>query len=113
MAGSDRAFRSLAHHEPDTVVALLRALAPHVVPAGIAVVPDDAAPTRLDVLPPPREVDSALRLGAHALAHTECQGYGDAGFPERVFWYHLELAVRHRTRHVKTVALWLLRPPEA
>jgi hypothetical protein len=113
MAGSDRAFRSLAHHEPETVVALLRLLAPHVAPPGAVALPEDAAPTRLDVLPPPLEVDSALRLGASVLAHTECQGYGDAGFPTRVFWYHLELAVRNRTRHVKTVALWLLRPPEA
>jgi hypothetical protein len=112
MAGSDRAFRSLAHHEPQTVVVLLRVLAPHVVPPGVSVAIEDVAPTRLDVLPPSQEVDSALRLGASVLAHTECQGYGDKGFPDRIFWYHLDLAVRNRTRHVKTVALWLVRPPE-
>jgi hypothetical protein len=70
------------------------------------------APTRVDALAPPRDVDSALRVGRRLLVHTECQGYRDANFPQRVFWYHLELAIAHRPRRVRTVSLWLTRGPE-
>jgi hypothetical protein len=44
---------------------------------------------------------------------TECQGYRDDGFSERVLWYHLGLALRYRRkRSVRTVALWMILPPE-
>ncbi len=113
MAASDRAFRALAHREPDVVAALVRALAPRLVPAVGPVTLDDVAPTRLDALAPPRDADAALRFGDGPLLHVECQGYGDTGFTDRLLWYHLGFAVAHRPRPVKTVALWLLRPPPA
>jgi hypothetical protein len=113
MAGSDRAFRALAHHEPHVVVDTLRCLLPDFLPLEHAAVRAEPAPTRLDALAPPRDADSVLRVGKRLLAHIECQGYRDTTFPERVFWYHLELAVAYRPRIVRTAALWLVRPPEA
>ncbi|HEU4533549.1 MAG TPA: hypothetical protein VFS00_05500 [Polyangiaceae bacterium] len=111
MAGSDRAFHALASHEPQVVIEALRLLVPALLPPGDAVTRASLAPTRLDALAPPRDVDSALRVGKRWLVHTECQGYRDANFPRRVFWYHLELAVAHRPRRVRTVSLWLTRGP--
>jgi hypothetical protein len=113
MAGSDRAFRALANNEPQVVVEALRVLLPTFLPPALAVDRAEPAPTRLDALAPPRDADSVLRVGKRLLAHVECQGYRDTTFPERVFWYHLELAVAHRPRRVCTAAFWLLRPPEA
>jgi hypothetical protein len=43
--------------------------------------------------------------------HVECPEYRDASFPERLFWYHLGLVIRHRPRPVRTIALWLITPP--
>ncbi len=113
MAGSDRAFRALASNEPHVVVAALHAMVPDFLPPRLAVGRAEPAPTRLDALAPPRDADAVLRVGRRLLAHIECQGYRDTGFAERVFWYHLELAVAYRPRRVRTVALWLLQPPEA
>ena len=48
MAGSDRAFRALAHAEPDVIVATLRVLCPALVAEGASVTPDDLEPTRLE-----------------------------------------------------------------
>jgi hypothetical protein len=108
---SDRAFRALARAEPGVVVALLRVVAPDVMPPGATADVDDVMPTQLDALPPPLDLDWAARVAAHDLVHVECQGYRDPGFPERLLWYHLHLATRHRPRRVRTVALWLLEPP--
>jgi hypothetical protein len=113
MAGSDRAFRALANNEPQVVVETLRVLVPDFLPAALTITRAEPAPTRLDALAPPRDADSVLRVGKRLLAHIECQGYRDTTFPERVFWYHLELAVAYRPRRVRTAALWLVRPPEA
>jgi hypothetical protein len=113
MAGSDRAFRALASNEPHVVVEAVRALVPDFLPPALAVDRAEPAPTRLDALAPPRDADAVLRVDRRRLAHIECQGYRDTTFSERVFWYHLELAVAHRPRRVRTAALWLLRPPEA
>ncbi|HEU4534070.1 MAG TPA: hypothetical protein VFS00_08130, partial [Polyangiaceae bacterium] len=113
MAGSDRAFRALANNEPQVIIDALRLLVPEFLPPALAVGRAELAPTRLDALAPPRDADSVLRVGRRLLAHVECQGYRDTSFPERVFWYHLELAVAYRPRQVRTAALWLLRPPEA
>ncbi|MEI8257074.1 MAG: hypothetical protein WCJ30_15480 [Deltaproteobacteria bacterium] len=44
------------------------------------------------------------------MIHVECQGYRDAGFVERLFWYHLLLVLRHRARRVRSIAIWVTRP---
>ena len=113
MARTDRAFRALARAEPDVIVAALRVLAPQVLPAGAVARLDDVTPSRLDALPPAEEIDWAALVGSDALVHVECQGYRDTTFPERLFWYHLALALRHRPRTVTTTALWLLVPSAA
>jgi uncharacterized protein DUF4351 len=112
MAGSDRAFRALAHAEPDVIARLVRRLAPDLFASHAPLTRLDVAPTRLDALAPPRDADLLVRTDG-GLRHIECQGYGDAGFPERVFWYHLEFACVYRPLRVRTLALWLVRPPAA
>ncbi|MFT3773095.1 MAG: hypothetical protein QM820_47550 [Minicystis sp.] len=113
MPKSDRAFRALARAQPDVIVGLLRVVTPDLIPPGAAPVPDDVAPTQLDGLPPELDADWAARVAPDALLHTECQGYRDSGFSERVLWYHVGFALRHRgKRRVHTVALWLIPPPK-
>jgi hypothetical protein len=113
MPKSDRAFRALARELPDVVAELLRAVAPSLVPVGAVLVPDDLAPTHLDALPPELDADWAARVASDLLIHTECQGYRDHAFGERVLWYHIGFALRHRgKRRVSTVALWLIEPPD-
>ena len=113
MSFSDRAFHALAQREPTVVLAALRVLCPDVAAGAAPVRPDDLAPTRLDALAPPTDADWVARVGDRALIHLECQGYRDATFPDRVFRYHLVLALRHPERRVRTVALWLTAPPIA
>jgi hypothetical protein len=114
MPKSDRAFRALARAQPDVVVGLLHAVVPSMVPPGVAPAPDDMAPTHLDALPPELEADWAARVASDELVHMECQGYRDDGFSERVLWYHVGFALRHRgKRRVRTAALWLIPPPAA
>jgi uncharacterized protein DUF4351 len=113
MAGSDRAFRALAHAEPDVIVATLRLLCPALVAPGASVTPDDLEPTRLEALAPSQEVDWVARVAGTGLLHAECQGYGEVGFTDRLLRYHLALVLRAWSRRVSSVALWLKRPPEA
>ena len=87
MSKSDRAFRALARAQPDVVVGLLRAVAPGLIPAGVAPSPDDVAPTQVDGLPPELDADWAARVTQGELLHMECQGYRDTGFSERLLWY--------------------------
>jgi hypothetical protein len=109
---SDRAFRSLARAQPEVIAGLLAAVAPGLLPAGPALVPDDVAPTQIDSLPAELDADFATRVAADELLHVECQGYHDTDFPERVIWYHVGFALRNRRkRRVRTVALWLKTPP--
>jgi hypothetical protein len=111
MPKSDRAFRALARARPEVVVGLLRAVAPSLLPPGAVLVPDDLAPTQLDGLPPELDADWAARVALDELLHTECQGYKDARFGERVLWYHVGFALRLRgKRRVRTMALWLVPP---
>ena len=113
MPRSDRAFRALARAQPDVVVGLLRAVVPNLLPPGAVLVPEDVAPTHLDALPPEIEADWASRVASDEFIHTECQGYRDNGFSERALWYHVGFAFRNRgKRRVRTVALWLTRPPK-
>jgi hypothetical protein len=65
----------------------------------------------LDVPAHPREADLVVRVGGPDLFHVECQAYRDATFIDRVFGYHLALALRHPSRHVRTFALWTRAPP--
>jgi hypothetical protein len=51
---------------------------------GAVLVPDDLAPTHLDALPPELDADWAARVASDLLIHTECQGYRDHAFGERV-----------------------------
>src|SRR5262249_5265686 len=81
--------------------------------AGAALVPDDAAPTHLDALPPELDADFAVRVASDELIHIESQGYRDDGFQARALWYHVGFALRNRgKRRVRTVALWLTSPPK-
>jgi hypothetical protein len=113
MAGSDRAFRALAHAEPEVIVETLRVLCPALVAEGATVTPEDLEPTRLEALAPSREADWVARVGGSGLLHAECQGYGEADFTDRLLRYHLSLVLRAWSRRVHSVALWLKRPPEA
>jgi hypothetical protein len=113
MPKSDRAFRALARAQPDIVAGLLAAVAPGLLPAGVALAPDDVAPTQLDGLPPELDADFATRVASDGLVHVECQGYRDDGFEARVVWYHVGFALRNRgKRRVRTVAFWLTPPPK-
>ncbi len=110
---SDRAFHALAQHEPQVVLATLRVLCPELASRATLLGRDDLAPTRLDTLAPPEDADWLARLDDDELLHLECQGYRDAGFPERLLRYHLALTLREPERRVRTIALWLTRPPDA
>lgn len=111
MTQSDRAFHALAQNEPHVVFAALRAICPEVVAGATPVRVEDLLPTRLDALAPPLDADWLACVGARTLLHLECQGYRDAGFPRRLFRYHLLLTLRYPERVVRTVALWLTKPP--
>lgn len=112
MPKSDRAFRALSRAQPEIVAAMLRVLAPRLLPPEAQLAADDVVPTQLDGLPPEMDADWAARVDQDDLLHVECQGYRDAGFAERILWYHLGFALRNRgKRRVRTVALWLLPLP--
>ncbi len=113
MAMSDRAFRALAHAEPEVLLATLRVLAPSVVGAVSPTRPEDMGATRQDALPPPEDADSAMFLGEEEILHTEGQGYRDSGFLDRLLRYHLWFVLRYPKRRVRTVAQWLIDPPPA
>jgi len=113
MTQSDRAFRALAHSEPEVVMATLRVLAPGLVAHATPLREEDLLPTRLDALAPALDADWIAAVGLTAILHLECQGYRDAGFLTRLLRYHLLLTIRHPTRTVTTVALWLFPPSKA
>jgi hypothetical protein len=108
VASTDRAFRALARAEPGVVLALLRLALPDFMP-GVTIDQESVEDPKLD-LPPPREADLVARAGERDVLHVEGQGYGEKSFDERVFRYHLLLVLRHPTRTVNTVALWLVPP---
>jgi hypothetical protein len=110
MPSSDRAFRALAQTEPGVIVALLDALAPHLLPAGEVVHPEEVDDPRL-ALPPTMDADWIARAGESDVLHIECQGYRDASFADRLLRYHLSFVLRYHPRRVHTVALWLIAPP--
>ncbi len=113
MAATDRAFRALGRAEPNTLLALVRALAPDLLPPHLA--PStrlSSADARLDTPDPSLEIDLALRdEGGTLLWHLEGQGYKESAFPDRILRYHLGLVLRHWEREVRTVAIWLVVPP--
>jgi hypothetical protein len=113
MAMSDRAFRALAHAEPEVLLATLRVLVPRVVGEVPPTRPEDMGATRQDALPPPEDADSAMFLGEEEILHTEGQGYRDGGFLDRQLRYHLWFVQRYPKRRVRTVALWFIDPPLA
>ena len=109
MPRSDRAFRALALEQPDAIAALLELCAPHLLPPGTELSPDDVADPSL-IAPPALEADWAARAGEDLLLHMEGQGYRDDGFVDRLFRYHLGFVLRFPDREVRSVALWLHRP---
>ena len=111
MPTTDRAFRALARASPDTVRAFVRAATGDADPsAGEAVLLDDP---NLDTPPHPKEADLVLRVGDGSIDHYECQGYGQASFLDRLFFYHVALVLRHPQRHVRSWAIWTRVPPPA
>jgi hypothetical protein len=109
MVATDRAFRALARAEPEVVLALLRLALPGFL-GDARVDAESVEDPKLD-LPPPIEADLVARAESEHVFHVEGQGYSELGFEQRVFSYHLALVLRHPRRDVKTVALWLTRPP--
>jgi predicted transposase YdaD len=109
VASTDRAFRALARSEPEVVLALLRLALPDLM-REVSVSADGVEDPKLD-LPPPLEADMVAHGAPQELLHVEGQGYSEVAFEQRVFHYHLLLVVRHPERRVRTVALWLVRPP--
>jgi hypothetical protein len=108
---SDRAFRALVRDQPDVLLALFDVVVrPRLALAG-AVTPEDVDDTHLD-LPATLDADSIARCGDTVL-HTEFQGYRDSTFDDRVFRYHLLLALRYPAFTIETIALWIQRPSEA
>lgn len=101
----------MAQAEPEVVAAMLRIVARNLIDHDRVVRVEDMGATRLDALAPPRDIDCAVFVGDDALVHSECQGYRDPTFTDRVFDYHLWLVLRHPKRRVRTVALWLIDPP--
>jgi hypothetical protein len=112
MAATDRAFRALGRSEPATLVALVQALAPDLLPPAIATSTHlSSVDARLDTPDPSREVDLALAdQNGPLLWHFEGQGYAETAFADRVLRYHLGLVLRHWSREVRTVAVWLRTP---
>jgi hypothetical protein len=108
---SDRAFRALSRAEPARIAALLRAVAPGLLPAGKRITPAHVDDPHLDANPCPLDGDFAARVGRRDLLHAEFQSYRDRFFPQRVFRYHLGFVERYPDRIVHSVAFWILRPP--
>ena len=112
MPSSDRAFHALARESPQSLVTLLRCVAPRVVGASDAITPAEIDDPHLAALPPVVDADWVARVGEqHRVVHLECQGYRDDTFIDCVFRYHLHLALRYWGHRVFTVALWLLVAP--
>jgi len=113
VAATDRAFRALGRDEPDTLLALVRSLAPDLLPPSLAssAGPLSSVDPRLDTPDPSREVDLALaERDGPLLWHIEGQGYREPAYLDRVFYYHLGLVLRYRHREVRTLTLWLRVP---
>lgn len=109
---SDRALRYLARERPDVVAGLVRELLPGLLREQAMLEPEAVDDPRLD-LPPPLDADLVARIGDGELLHVEFQGYRDTTFVDRLFRYHMLLVLRYPERRVTTVAVWLVRPPDA
>ncbi len=91
----------------------MESLAPGTLNEGALVTPELVDDPFLEPPPPALQADFVARIGSDRLLHVECQGYRDPKFLERVFRYHLTLALRYFPRRVETVAIWLVRPSQA
>jgi len=112
MPMTDRAFRALALEQPEIIGALLELCAPDLLPPGTKIdVGDVDAPSL--VAPPSLEADWVARVGDSVVLHVEAQGYRDDSFVDRLFRYHLGFVLRYPDRQVRSVALWLRRPPRS
>lgn len=110
MVAADRILRFLVRDRPEVGERLVRRIAPHSMPQDAKVTSSSVDDSELH-LPPPLDADFVARAGDNDVLHVEFQGYRDTGFVDRLFRYHLALAVRYPGRHVTTVAVWLMRPP--
>ena len=114
MAGTDRAFRALVHHDPAALGGMLQALLPDEIDPDATLEMDDLEPSRLDALAPAIDADwlgqVKHRDGKRKCMHLEAQGYGDKTFLDRAFDYHLISTIRNKERLVCTVLFWLIKP---
>ena len=108
---TDRTFRALAREQPDIVLALLRASGESASELDMACSPDEVGDPQLDRPAAAIEADSVLVFD-DVVRHTELQGYRDTSFEDRLFRYHIHLAVRHWPKPVRTLAVWLFVPSE-
>lgn len=111
MVATDRAFRALGRAEPETIVALVKTVAPSLLEGTPSILPHDGLDTWLDPPVHPNDADLVLRLDpGDAIFHMEGQGYREESFDDRTLRYHLMLSLRHWNREVHTLALWLVPP---
>ncbi|MBI2897557.1 MAG: hypothetical protein HYY06_28625 [Deltaproteobacteria bacterium] len=104
---SDRAARLLFHDRP----AALERIAQAAIGERRLVVTLEALDDPGLDLPPPIEADFVGRVADGSVLHVEMQGYRDTGFLSRLLRYHLALVAREPDRRVRSVAIWLVRPP--
>jgi hypothetical protein len=111
--GTDRAFRALGQIKPQALLQLVRIFAPDLIPARAYTTPaqvdDPHLPTHKCVI----AADWISRIARMELLHMEAQGYRDKLFLNRTFKYHVHFVVRYPGYRVRTVALWLIEPPQA
>jgi hypothetical protein len=55
--------------------------------------------------------DFVVRVGRLLLIHVEFQGYRDTLFGRRLVFYNAGFLKRYPRLHVKSVAIWTVRPP--
>jgi hypothetical protein len=93
------------------VLALLRASGESASELDSACTPDEVGDPQLDRPAAAIEADSVLVFD-DVVRHTELQGYRDTSVEDRLFRYHIHLAVRHWPKPVRTLAVWLIAPGE-
>lgn len=87
MTATDRTFRAMARAEPETLLGLLRVIAPEQIPKGGTITPVDVLASWVD-LAPPTDADWVGRIARRRrILHVECQGYRDATFLKRIVRY--------------------------
>jgi hypothetical protein len=105
MVASDRTLRRFCQGAPMRLGQLLR----HSLGATIALMlAFHGKDTRLD--PPELQADFLAFEGDDGVIHMEFQGYSDNQFLDRLFTYHLNVALRYPAKRVRSFAVWLRKP---